>query len=71
MAYAAVLSLKHTIQRLLNSSDQIPILPPYPEIIQLAYEKVESLQELFTLEDGSNNERVKAWKEKLERLPAD
>ncbi|KAL0421770.1 UNVERIFIED_CONTAM: ToMV resistant protein Tm-2 netted virescent [Sesamum latifolium] len=44
--------LLSTIQRLLNSS-QIPDL-------QLAYEKVESLQELLTLEDGSNNERVKA-----------
>ncbi|KAL0364560.1 UNVERIFIED_CONTAM: putative late blight resistance proteinR1A-10 [Sesamum angustifolium] len=59
MAYAAVVSLKHTIQRLLNSS-QIPIPSSLPEIIQLTYEKVESLQELFTLEDGSNNQRVKA-----------
>ncbi|KAL0385142.1 UNVERIFIED_CONTAM: putative late blight resistance proteinR1A-4 [Sesamum radiatum] len=48
MAYAAVLSLKHTIQRLLNSSHQIPILPPYPEIIQLAYEKVEPLERHLT-----------------------
>ncbi|KAL2253923.1 UNVERIFIED_CONTAM: hypothetical protein Sindi_0187000 [Sesamum indicum] len=37
MAYAAVVSLKLTIQRLLDSCDQIPILPPYPEILQLAY----------------------------------
>ncbi|KAL0385145.1 UNVERIFIED_CONTAM: putative late blight resistance proteinR1A-10 [Sesamum radiatum] len=59
MAYAAVISLKLTIQRLVESS-QIPIPSPVPEIIELAYEKVESLQELFTLEDGSNNERVKA-----------
>ncbi|KAK4427111.1 ToMV susceptible protein tm-2 [Sesamum alatum] len=59
MAYAAVVSLKLTIQRLLKSS-QIPIPQPHLEIIELAYEKVKFLQELFTLEDGSNNERVKA-----------
>ncbi|KAL0364561.1 UNVERIFIED_CONTAM: Disease resistance protein RPP13 [Sesamum angustifolium] len=59
MAYAAVISLKLTIHRLIESS-QIPIPPPSPQIIQLAYENVKSLQQVFTLEDGSNNERVKA-----------
>ncbi|KAL0385104.1 UNVERIFIED_CONTAM: putative late blight resistance proteinR1A-4 [Sesamum radiatum] len=59
MAYAAVVSLKHTIQRLIESS-QIPIPPLSPQIIQLACEDVKSLQQVFTLEDGSNNERVKA-----------
>ncbi|KAL0364538.1 UNVERIFIED_CONTAM: hypothetical protein Sangu_0551400 [Sesamum angustifolium] len=47
MSYADLISLKHTIQLLLNSSHQIPILPPYPEIIQLAYQKVESLEHLL------------------------
>ncbi|KAK4427110.1 ToMV resistance protein Tm-2(2) [Sesamum alatum] len=51
MAYAALVSLKLIIERLLKSC---------PGIIDLAYENVKSLQELFTLEDGSNNARVKA-----------
>ncbi|KAL0385112.1 UNVERIFIED_CONTAM: Disease resistance protein RGA5 [Sesamum radiatum] len=50
---------KLTLQRLIESSE-IRIPPLSPQIIQLVYEIVKSLQEIFTLEDGSNNERVKA-----------
>ncbi|KAL0292151.1 UNVERIFIED_CONTAM: Disease resistance protein RPP13 [Sesamum calycinum] len=63
MAYAAVVSLKRTIQLLLNTSHQIPILPPYPEIIQLAYQKVESLEQLLNnvaVVAARNSEGMKA-----------
>ncbi|KAL0385143.1 UNVERIFIED_CONTAM: putative late blight resistance proteinR1B-17 [Sesamum radiatum] len=59
MAYAAVVSLKLSIQRLLNSCDQIPILPPYPEIIQLAYNEVESLDLLLSRVGARNSEWLK------------
>ncbi|KAK4427077.1 hypothetical protein Salat_1476600 [Sesamum alatum] len=64
MAYAALISLKLTIQRILKSS-QIPIPSSCPEIIELAYQNVKSLQELFTLEYGRNNERVKAVEKEI------
>ncbi|KAL0289434.1 UNVERIFIED_CONTAM: Disease resistance protein RGA5 [Sesamum calycinum] len=60
MAYADLVSLKHTIERLLSSS-QIPSHPPSQELIQVAYNVVKSLQELFTtLEEDRDNEMVKA-----------
>ncbi|KAL0289435.1 UNVERIFIED_CONTAM: putative late blight resistance proteinR1A-4 [Sesamum calycinum] len=65
MAYAAVVSLKHSIQRLLNSCDQIPILPPYPEIIQLAYNEVESLDLLLSRVGARNSEWLKAVKAEI------
>ncbi|KAK4437333.1 putative late blight resistance proteinR1A-4 [Sesamum alatum] len=58
MAHAALISLKQTIERLLNSYPN-PCFLPSPEIIQLAYEEIKSLQKLLTSEDGNNN-RVKA-----------
>ncbi|KAL0421768.1 UNVERIFIED_CONTAM: hypothetical protein Slati_3199700 [Sesamum latifolium] len=65
MAYAALISLKHTIQRLLSSS-QIPSLPPFQELIQVAYNVVKSLQELFTtLEVDRDNEMVKAMNKEI------
>ncbi|KAK4427044.1 putative disease resistance RPP13-like protein 3 [Sesamum alatum] len=67
MAYAAVISLKQTIERLLNSSP-IPVPPPCPDTIKSAYEVVKSLkyflqEPLFNLAN-SNSERANA----LERL---
>ncbi|KAK4427112.1 hypothetical protein Salat_1480100 [Sesamum alatum] len=41
---------------------------PFPEIIELAYEKVKSLQELFTLEEGNNNDRVKAVEREIREV---
>ncbi|KAL0385163.1 UNVERIFIED_CONTAM: hypothetical protein Sradi_2910600 [Sesamum radiatum] len=64
MAYAAVVSLKLTIQRLLNSCDQIPILPPNPEVIQLAYNEVESLEKILCSKE-SNNKRVEALERQI------
>ncbi|PIN14423.1 Apoptotic ATPase [Handroanthus impetiginosus] len=53
MAYfAAVISLKNTIQRLLNSS-QLSILPPSEEILQFALKEVRSVQEVL-----QNNEEL-------------
>ncbi|KAL0385110.1 UNVERIFIED_CONTAM: putative disease resistance RPP13-like protein 2 [Sesamum radiatum] len=65
MAYVALVSLKHTIQRLLSSS-QIPSLPPLQELIQVAYNVVKSLQELFTtLEVDRDDEMVKAMNKEI------
>ncbi|KAL2253913.1 putative late blight resistance protein homolog R1A-4 [Sesamum indicum] len=63
MAYATLISLKQTIERLLNSS-QNPNLPPCPKTIEFAYEEVKSLQELFTSEDN-NSKRVNAWERQI------
>ncbi|GFQ02790.1 putative late blight resistance protein homolog r1a-6 [Phtheirospermum japonicum] len=51
MAYAAVVSLKETIQRLQNSSDHIIS----PQIIESAYDAVLSLQDVLKGLDSSNN----------------
>ncbi|KAK4419863.1 putative late blight resistance proteinR1A-10 [Sesamum alatum] len=59
MAYAAVISLKQTIERLLNSS-KIPLLPPSRESIELAYEKVKSLLIFFALGNSSSSKEVKS-----------
>ncbi|XP_020551702.1 putative late blight resistance protein homolog R1B-17 [Sesamum indicum] len=64
MAYAAVLSLKLTIQRLLNSCHQIPILPPYPQILQLAYDEVESFETIFCSKE-SNSKRTEALERQI------
>ncbi|KAL0421732.1 UNVERIFIED_CONTAM: hypothetical protein Slati_3196100 [Sesamum latifolium] len=64
MAYATLISLKQTIERLLSSS-QIPNLPPCPKTIQFAYEEVKSLQELFTSEDNNISKRVNAWERQI------
>ncbi|KAK4402433.1 Disease resistance RPP8-like protein 3 [Sesamum angolense] len=57
--------LKHTIERLLSSS-QIPSHPPSQELIQVAYNVVKSLQELFTtLEEDRDNEMVKAMNKEI------
>ncbi|KAL3655149.1 hypothetical protein CASFOL_000935 [Castilleja foliolosa] len=53
MAYAAVVSLKETIQRLQKSSDNI--IPPH--IIQSAYDAVLSLQDIFKELDSSSINR--------------
>ncbi|XP_020551467.1 putative late blight resistance protein homolog R1A-10 [Sesamum indicum] len=45
MGYIALVSLRRTIERLLNSS-QIPFLPPSPEIIQLVKKRVKSVKHL-------------------------
>ncbi|KAL3655148.1 hypothetical protein CASFOL_000934 [Castilleja foliolosa] len=55
MAYAAVVSLKETIQRFQKSSDNI--IPPH--IIQSAYDVVLSLQDIFKGLDSSINNRGK------------
>ncbi|KAK4427042.1 putative late blight resistance proteinR1A-10 [Sesamum alatum] len=65
MAYAAVISLKQTIERLRNSS-QIPFLLSFPETIKSAYEEVQSLQKILTLED-SNSKEVNSLQEFLQR----
>ncbi|KAL0364511.1 UNVERIFIED_CONTAM: hypothetical protein Sangu_0548700 [Sesamum angustifolium] len=64
MAYATLISLKQTIERLLNSS-QIPNLPPCPKTIQFAYEEVKSLQEVFMSEDNNISKRVNARKRQI------
>ncbi|KAK4427108.1 putative disease resistance RPP13-like protein 2 [Sesamum alatum] len=59
MAYAAVVSLKHTIERLFNSPE-IPFLLP-SEFLQVAYNVVKSLEEIFsTLDVDRDSEMVKA-----------
>ncbi|KAL0421706.1 UNVERIFIED_CONTAM: putative late blight resistance proteinR1B-16 [Sesamum latifolium] len=62
MAYAALISLEHTIEHLLNSYG-IPHLPPCcRQIIQFAYKDVKSLQQLFTtLEVDINSKRNPGW----------
>ncbi|KAK4427075.1 putative late blight resistance proteinR1A-4 [Sesamum alatum] len=64
MSFAALISLKLTIQRILNSS-QILISSSCQDNIELAYENVKSLQELFPLENGRNKERVKAVEKEI------
>ncbi|KAI3464146.1 hypothetical protein Pfo_020809 [Paulownia fortunei] len=63
MAYAALVSLKQTIQCLLNSS-QISILPPSPEIRKLMYE-IRSSQKFLKRLDSSSGERVNAFDEQI------
>ncbi|XP_057795502.1 putative late blight resistance protein homolog R1A-10 [Salvia miltiorrhiza] len=54
-AYASVISLKHTIKRLLNSSE-ILLLPPSPEIIESASNELQSLRKtLIRLDRGSKS----------------
>ncbi|KAK6152014.1 hypothetical protein DH2020_014649 [Rehmannia glutinosa] len=67
MAYAAVISLKQTIKRLLNSS-HISILPPSRETLEFAYEEVLSLQEVlekFDTSNSSSSERVNVLDEQI------
>ncbi|KAL0335797.1 UNVERIFIED_CONTAM: putative late blight resistance proteinR1A-4 [Sesamum radiatum] len=64
MAYATLISLKQTIERLLNSS-QIPNLPPCPKTIQFAYEEVKSLQEVFMSEDNNISKRLEEVNEEI------
>ncbi|KAI3470175.1 hypothetical protein Pfo_026838 [Paulownia fortunei] len=63
MAYAAVISLKQTMERLLNSS-YISIVPPSLKILEFAYKEVQSLQEVLKRLDRSSSrsrsERVNA-----------
>ncbi|KAL0412072.1 UNVERIFIED_CONTAM: putative late blight resistance proteinR1B-12 [Sesamum latifolium] len=64
MAYAALISLKLTIECLLNSSssDDINVAPETTINITSAYEVVKFLQQqlLISWEDGNNNESMKA-----------
>ncbi|KAL0385205.1 UNVERIFIED_CONTAM: putative disease resistance RPP13-like protein 2 [Sesamum radiatum] len=66
MAYAALISLEHTIEHLLKSYE-IPHLPPCCRlIIQFAYKDVKSLQELLTtLEVDINSKRLKAMESEI------
>lgn len=45
-AYAALISLKNTIEHLLESS-RISLLPPAPQLLQLAKHEVETFQEIL------------------------
>ncbi|KAI3449063.1 hypothetical protein Pfo_005728 [Paulownia fortunei] len=54
MAYASVISLKQTIQRLLNSS-HISILPQSLKILEFAYKELQSLQEVLKRLDSSSS----------------
>ncbi|KAL0285796.1 UNVERIFIED_CONTAM: putative late blight resistance proteinR1A-10 [Sesamum calycinum] len=56
MAYAAVISLMQTIERLLNlnSSHRTPFLVSSPETINSAYDEVKLLLKILTSEDGNN-----------------
>ncbi|KAL0385204.1 UNVERIFIED_CONTAM: Disease resistance protein RPP13 [Sesamum radiatum] len=61
MAYAALVSLEH----LLNSFE-IPLIPSCQEIIQLAYQDVKSLQQLFrSLEVDADRKRLKAMEREI------
>ncbi|KAL0364476.1 UNVERIFIED_CONTAM: hypothetical protein Sangu_0545200 [Sesamum angustifolium] len=65
MAYAALISLEHTIEHLLNSSE-IPLVASCPEIIQLAYQDVKSLQQIFrALEVDINSKVLKAMESEI------
>lgn len=63
-AYAALISLKQVIERLLNST-QISILPPSRKIIKSAYKHLKSLQQLLQRFDSCNasSDRVSALDE--------
>ncbi|KAL2253924.1 putative late blight resistance protein homolog R1A-10 [Sesamum indicum] len=68
MAYAAVISLKQTIERLLNSSP-IPVPSPCPETIKSAYEEVESIRYFlassFSHLGNSNSESANALERQI------
>ncbi|KAK4427010.1 putative disease resistance RPP13-like protein 2 [Sesamum alatum] len=66
MAYAALISLEHTIDDLLKSSE-FSLLPPCcTEIIQLSYNNVNVLQKLFrSLEVDDNSKRLKAMETEI------
>ncbi|XP_057808870.1 putative late blight resistance protein homolog R1A-10 [Salvia miltiorrhiza] len=53
MAFASAISLKNTIERLINSS-RIFLVPPSQEILQFAYKKLQSLQQTLTKLDSSS-----------------
>ncbi|KAL0364524.1 UNVERIFIED_CONTAM: putative late blight resistance proteinR1A-3 [Sesamum angustifolium] len=61
MGYVALVSLRLTIERILNAS-QIPFLPPSPEIIQLVNKGVESIDDLLhTLSGVDSDDDGKSW----------
>ncbi|KAL8530007.1 hypothetical protein ACS0TY_007181 [Phlomoides rotata] len=66
MAYAAVVSLMNTIQRLLNSP-HISFDFPNREMLESVYEEAQSLQQVLEMSDNKRNgrERMKAWKERM------
>ncbi|KAL0385166.1 UNVERIFIED_CONTAM: putative disease resistance RPP13-like protein 3 [Sesamum radiatum] len=68
MAYAALISLKQTIERLLNSSP-ISVPPPCPETLKSAYEVVKSLkyfvQDSFSNVGNSNSESANALERQI------
>ncbi|KAL7115002.1 hypothetical protein ACP275_04G156400 [Erythranthe tilingii] len=67
MAYAAVISLKSVIERLLKSS-KISFVPPSKKIIKSAYKQVQSLQQVLKRFDdniSSSSERVDALDEEI------
>ncbi|KAI3464106.1 hypothetical protein Pfo_020769 [Paulownia fortunei] len=57
MAYAAVISLKHTIESLLNSCHISIVLNSSPEILEFAYKEVQSLQQVLKRLDSSSSSR--------------
>ncbi|KAK6152278.1 hypothetical protein DH2020_014913 [Rehmannia glutinosa] len=61
VSYAAVVSLKQTIERLLNFCHISINVSQSREIIELAYNKVKSLQEVAIKLDGSSNAMVNAF----------
>ncbi|KAI3464105.1 hypothetical protein Pfo_020768 [Paulownia fortunei] len=70
MAYAAVVSLKQTIERLLNSSHILIVPNSSPEIIEFAYKEVLSLQQVLKRWDSdgsssSSSDRVNALEEQI------
>ncbi|KAI3464145.1 hypothetical protein Pfo_020808 [Paulownia fortunei] len=57
MAYAAVISLKQTIQSLVNSSHISNVLNSSSEIIELAYKEIQPLQEVLERFDSNTSSR--------------
>ncbi|XP_047978718.1 putative late blight resistance protein homolog R1A-10 [Salvia hispanica] len=53
MAFASVICLKNTIERLTNSS-KIVLLPPSQQIIEFTHKKLQSLQEILEKLDSSS-----------------
>ncbi|XP_047942589.1 putative late blight resistance protein homolog R1A-10 [Salvia hispanica] len=67
-AYASVISLKHTIKRLLNSS-QIVLIPPSAGILESASNELQSLRKTLIRVDGgsksSSRKKINAFDEQI------
>lgn len=60
MAYAAVISLKHTINGLLESSSRISFVPSTRQILTSAYYETASLQQLLERSNDRSSKRLDA-----------